>query len=68
MKLGNQALGAIMMALQKSLAEQSDIVPVLLDMNFQIDPEDTSQSQLVVTNPPTFQLDSALADALTDSE
>jgi hypothetical protein len=68
MKLGNQALGAIMMALQKSLMEQSDIVPVLLDMNFQVDPEDTSQSQLVVTNPPTFQLDKELADALTLSE
>ncbi|MDP7061109.1 MAG: hypothetical protein QF416_11640 [Candidatus Marinimicrobia bacterium] len=68
MKLGNQALGAIMMALQKSLMEQSDIVPVLLDMNFQVDPEDGSQSQLVVTNPPTFQLDEELAAALTPSE
>ena len=68
MKLGTQALGAIMMALQKSLMEQSDIVPVLLEMNFQVDPEDTSQSQLVVTNPPTFQLDKELADALTLSE
>ena len=28
-KLSDQALGAIMMALQKSLMEQSDIVPVL---------------------------------------
>ena len=29
MKLSNQAMGAIMMALQKSLLEQSDIVPTL---------------------------------------
>ena len=29
MKLSDQALGAVMMALQKSLLEQSDIVPVL---------------------------------------
>ena len=29
MKLSDQALGAIMMALQRSLMEQSDIVPVL---------------------------------------
>ncbi len=29
MKLSDQAMGAIMMALQKSLLEQSDIVPVL---------------------------------------
>ena len=29
MQLSDQALGAVMMALQKSLMEQSDIVPVL---------------------------------------
>ena len=29
MNLSNQALGAVMLALQKSLMEQSDIVPVL---------------------------------------
>jgi len=57
-----------MMALQKSLLEQSDIVPVLLDMNFQVDPEDQSQSRLVVTNPPTFQLDTELVESLTKSE
>jgi hypothetical protein len=57
MKLSNQALGAVMMALQKSLLEQSDIVPMLTDMNFQIDPEDTSQSLLVVTNPPIVSLE-----------
>jgi len=68
MKLGTQALGAIMMALQKSLMEQSDIVPVLLDMNFQVDPEDMSHSRLTVTNPPTFQVDKELAAALTPSE
>ena len=34
MKLSNQALGAVMMALQKSLLEQSDIVPVLKEFNF----------------------------------
>lgn len=47
-KLSNQAVGAIMMALQKSLMEQSDIVPVL--GNFQIQVDDTNQ--LVVMNPP----------------
>ena len=36
MRLSDQALGAIMMALQKSLLEQSDIVPVLREMDFQI--------------------------------
>ena len=68
MKLGTQALGAIMMALQKSILEQSDIVPVLLDMNFQVDPEDTSQSQLFVTNPPTFLVDNELAESLSLTE
>ena len=33
MKLSNQAIGAIMMALQNSLMEQSDIVPVLKGFN-----------------------------------
>lgn len=32
-KLSNQAVGAIMMALQKSLMEQTDIVPVLRGFN-----------------------------------
>jgi hypothetical protein len=57
MKLSSQAMGALMMALQKSLMEQSDIVPMLQEMNFQVDPEDTSQSTLVVTNPPVVSLD-----------
>ena len=65
MKLSNQALGALMMALQKSLLEQSDIVPVLKEMNFQIDPEDTSHSVLVVTNPPVVSLEGV---TLNDNE
>ena len=50
-KLSNQAVGAIMMALQKSLMEQTDIVPVLRGFNVQID--DTGE--LVVMNPPTVK-------------
>ncbi len=38
MKLSNQAIGALMMALQRSLMQQSDIVPVLNEMNFVFDP------------------------------
>ena len=45
--LSDQALGAIMMALQKSLLEQSDIVPVLKGFRFQL-----SDQGLVVMNPP----------------
>jgi len=57
MKLSNQAVGALMMALQRSLMEQSDIVPVLNEMNFQVDPEDSSHSSLVVTNPPVVSFE-----------
>ncbi len=57
MKLSNQAIGALMMALQRSLMEQSDIVPILQEMNFQTNPDDQSQSELVITNPPTINLD-----------
>tara|TARA_R110002020_G_scaffold78488_6_gene197348 strand:- start:404 stop:631 length:228 start_codon:yes stop_codon:yes gene_type:complete len=57
MKLTNQAIGALMMALQKSLMEQADIVPMLTEMNFQVNPEDTSHSTLVITNPPVVSLE-----------
>ena len=57
MKLSNQAVGALMMALQRSLMEQTDIVPILQEMNLQVNPEDSSQSELVVTNPPTINFD-----------
>ena len=57
MKLSNQALGALMMALQKSLMEQSDIVPVLKEFNFMFDPEDSSHSTLIVDNPPVVNLE-----------
>ncbi len=51
MKLSDQAMGAIMMALQKSLLDQSDIVPVLKEMNFvQMD-----NDELLVKNPPSFK-------------
>jgi hypothetical protein len=55
MKLSDQALGAVMMALQKSLLEQTDIVPVLKDFNFVV--QGDSQDELMVTNPPTFKVD-----------
>jgi len=52
MNLSNQAGGALMMALQKSLMEQSDIVPVLLEMDF----VQTEDGELQVTNPPVVSL------------
>ena len=58
MKLSNQALGALMMALQKSLLEQSDIVPVLQGFEF----TETS-SGLVVDNPPIVNTASVPEDS-----
>jgi hypothetical protein len=61
MKLSDQALGAVMMALQKSLLDQSDIVPVLKGLDFVVSGH--SQEELTVLNPPTFKLDAG--DAMT---
>ena len=58
MKLSDQALGAIMMALQKSLMEQSDIVPVLKGFEFQKSPDARKwggNNELVVNNPPVVK-------------
>ena len=49
--LSKQAIGALMMALQKSLMEQSDIVPVLQGFKMSNSPEG-----LVVLNPPIVKL------------
>ena len=51
MKLSNQAMGAVMMALQESLMNQLDIVPIL--RNFKL--ANTAEG-LVVTNPPTVRV------------
>ena len=51
-KLSNQAVGAIMMALQKSLMEQTDIVPVLQGFQIQVD----DSGELVVMNPPKVEV------------
>ena len=51
-KLSNEALGAVMMALQNSLMEQSDIVPVLKGFNFKTNEND----ELFVMNPPILKM------------
>ncbi len=50
MKLSNQALGAIMMALQESLLNQLDIVPILKGFDLA-----EGEEGLVVLNPPTVR-------------
>tara|TARA_Y100001937_G_scaffold125827_1_gene193519 strand:- start:15171 stop:15395 length:225 start_codon:yes stop_codon:yes gene_type:complete len=59
LKLSDQALGAIMMALQESLLNQIDIVPIL--KGFELIEGDNG---LVVQNPPTvrFSNDSSITN------
>ena len=52
LQLSNQALGAIMMALQESLMNQTDPVPILQGFELQ-----SGDEGLVVMNPPTVRLD-----------
>jgi hypothetical protein len=51
MFMTDQAVGAVMMALQKSLLEQSDIVPTLKEFKFRL-----SEGGLMVMNPPLVKL------------
>ena len=61
MYLTDQALGAVMMSLQKSLLEQSDIVPVLKAFKFRL-----SEEGLVVINPPLVKLQEDFEDSEED--
>ena len=49
-KLSNQALGSVMMALQESLLNQIDIVPIL--RGFELE---EGEDGLIVKNPPTVR-------------
>ena len=63
MHLSNQALGAIMMALQESLLHQTDIVPIL--QGFQIE---ESTEGLIVKNPPTVSVPKDLLNTEENTE
>lgn len=52
MKLSDQALGAIMLALQHSLMTQTDIVPMLKDFDLMMD----DKEEVIVLNPPTLDI------------
>tara|TARA_R100000664_G_scaffold32153_1_gene46651 strand:+ start:1721 stop:1939 length:219 start_codon:yes stop_codon:yes gene_type:complete len=51
-KLSDEALGAVMMCLQKCIMEQSDIVPMLKNLDFT-----TVNDELFVLNPPIVKFD-----------
>jgi flagellar assembly factor FliW len=59
MNLSDQAVGALMMALQKSLLEQSDIVPVLKNFKVKL-----SEEGLIVLNPPIVKFDEDVRENL----
>jgi len=50
-RLSNQALGAVMMALQESLLNELDIVPILKGFELK-----EGEDGLVVLNPPTVRI------------
>jgi len=60
MQMSDQALGALMMALQKSLMEQSDIVPTLKEFRF----VENESGELVIMNPPTVKFSHEDIDTL----
>ena len=64
MKLSYQAMGAVMLALQNSILEQSDIVPVLEDFDFKV----TENEELVVLNPPHAKISDEIAEQLKAEE
>jgi hypothetical protein len=64
MKLSDQAVGALMLALQNSLLEQSDIVPTLKSFNL-IKSNDTGRwgtksGEVDVENPPVVRVGNRL--------
>ena len=65
MHLSNQAIGAVMMALQKSLMDQSDIVPVFQNFVFK-----ETDDGLIVENPPIveFKNEAKETEEQTDAE
>ena len=62
MQLTNQALGAVMMALQNSLMNQTDIVPILQGFKLMDSPDG-----LIVTNSPVVEVDTQDSDDATDA-
>ena len=59
--LSDQAVGAVMMSLQKSLMEQSDIVPVLKGFKLKL-----SDDGLVVMNPPLVKFNDEFEEQLQE--
>lgn len=63
MNMSDQAVGAVMMSLQKSLMEQTDIVPVLKGFKFKL-----SEQGLVVMNPPLVKFDDEFEEQNSETD
>ena len=63
LKLSDEALAAVMMALHQSLLEQSDIVPVLKGFDFKVD----DKKELYVMNPPLVKLKDQEEGGMSDT-
>jgi hypothetical protein len=63
MKFSNQAVGCLLMTLQKCLAEQTDITEMIKDWDLGV-----QDGEVVVNNPPTFKKsnDTAIFDTDID--
>ena len=66
MKISDQAVGAIMMALQKSLMEQTDIVPVIKGLDFVLSGEE--EKELFIKNPPLVKFNEETSPYLEETE
>jgi len=62
LKLSSQAVGALLMTLQKCLSEETDITELLRDWELE-----NQEGKLVVLNPPTVQ-NSAPKETLFDTD
>jgi len=69
MKLSDQAMGAIMMALQKSLLEQTDIVPVFKGFDLELMDDGTSYEieQAIIASIQNYE-PRAVLDKVTVSD
>jgi len=63
LKLSDEAIGAVMLALQNSLMEQSDIVPVLKGFELRID----DKKELYIMNPPLVKVRDVSEEYPTDN-
>ena len=62
LKLSHQAMGALMMTLQKCLLEETDIIPLLREADWAID----NDGKLFIVNPPVVSFEGTEASNVTD--